>query len=73
MKLEQGQRVGVKRTEHKDGKPQRVPAKFFGDVVRVDQGGETGYVKLDGQDEDTFFHGDELEPEPKPEPAPKKK
>jgi len=64
MKLEQGQRVGVKIFDHdKNGKPVVLPPKFFGEVLEAAADGESGYVKIDGEEDGrTFFHVSELEP-----------
>jgi hypothetical protein len=67
MQLEQGLRVGVTIFETDEaGKPKKLPPKFFGEVIEAAADGQSGYVKIDGEDDGrTFFHASELEPEPK--------
>ncbi len=64
MKLTKGLRVGVKTWDYdKSGKPIEGPAKFFGQVTRPADDGESAYVQMDGQADETFFHSSELAPE----------
>lgn len=59
------QRVGpaIFETDAK-GKVKRLPPKFFGEVKRTANNGESAYVLIDGETEETHFHASELDPEP---------
>jgi hypothetical protein len=67
MKLTKGLRVGVTVNELDDkGKRRDIAPRFFGEVIEAADDGESGYVKIDGEDDGrTFFSAVELEPEAK--------
>jgi predicted lipoprotein len=66
-RIAKGQRVGVTVNELDErGKRRDIAPRFFGEVIEAADDGQSGYVRIDGEDDGrTHFHASELEPEPK--------